>query len=99
MQTSHISPVARDDTLLGVCEALGEDFGFNPIYLRLALAVSLLWNPVVVIGGYVAVAAVVAVSRWLAPNPRPADLPAEWSPAAAPQAAAEQDREPLPIAA
>ena len=31
------SIIARDDTLLGVCFALGEDFGFNPVYLRVPL--------------------------------------------------------------
>lgn len=61
----------RSDTLLGVCEALGEDFGFNADWLRLVLAVLLLVNPVAVIAGYCAVGALVALSRWLAPNPRP----------------------------
>ena len=34
----------RSDTILGVCEALGQDFGFNPTYLRIALASLVLWN-------------------------------------------------------
>ena len=71
MQTDRIaqpSPLARDDTLLGVCAALGEDLGFNPFYLRLALGVALLWNPGMVIAGYLAAALVIAVSRWFVPN-------------------------------
>ena len=62
----------RDDTFFGVCEALGEDFGFNPNYLRVALGVSLLVSPVAMVGAYAAGAVVVAISRLLAPNPRPA---------------------------
>ena len=28
----------RSDTMLGVCQALGEDFGFHPNILRIAFA-------------------------------------------------------------
>ena len=40
MQESRSNLFTSDDTLFGVCEALGQDFGFNPIYLRVTLAVS-----------------------------------------------------------
>ena len=30
----------RSHTILGVCEAIGEDFGFNPVFLRIPLAAS-----------------------------------------------------------
>lgn len=63
------SIVARDDTLLGVCFAIGEDFGFNPLYLRILFAVVLFWSPVAAFGGYAVLGAVVAFSRWLAPVP------------------------------
>ena len=85
MQSAQPFPLARDDTLLGVCQALGEDFGFNPFYLRLTLGVALLWNPVAVIGGYAAAALVVAVTRLIVPEPRPAFAEASaGEPAAAP---------------
>lgn len=58
----------RDDTLLGVCEALGEDFGFNPNWLRVALAGGLLWNPAAIVGGYLAVGLLVAISRLVFPS-------------------------------
>ena len=32
------SIIARDDTLLGVCQAIGEDFGFHPNFLRVLFA-------------------------------------------------------------
>src|SRR6201988_445804 len=67
--TAHANVLTRHHTFLGVCEAIGEDFSFNPIYLRIALGVALLWNPVVVLGGYLAAGLVVGLSRWLAPNP------------------------------
>lgn len=79
----------RNDTLLGICEGLGEDFGFNPLPLRVALAAGLLWNPVAVVGIYLGLGLLVAVSRYFFPPvgnaaaapaaavPAPADAPAE----------------------
>lgn len=69
------SIVARDDTLLGVCFALGEDFGFNPFYLRVMLAAVVLWSLPAALGAYAALGGLVAISRWLAPDPRPAAAP------------------------
>ena len=34
----------RGDTMLGACEALGQDFGFNPNWLRIVLGSLVLWN-------------------------------------------------------
>jgi phage shock protein C len=76
---------ARDHTLFGVCEGLGEDFGFNPLFLRVPLAALLLVNPVAVVAAYAGGAALVLASRLLIPNPRPA--------AAALPAAAEAEAE------
>jgi phage shock protein PspC (stress-responsive transcriptional regulator) len=61
----------RDDTFLGVCEGIGQDLGFNPNYLRVALGVLILWNPTVVLGAYLALGLLVAVTRWIYPS-RPA---------------------------
>ena len=41
--TTQIAP--QPDNLLGICHAIGEAFGFNPIFLRLALLVGLVLNP------------------------------------------------------
>ena len=63
-------PVAlRAHTILGVCEAIGEDFGFNPAWLRIPLAASVLIDPVMAIGGYFALGGVVLLSRLLFPKP------------------------------
>lgn len=63
------SILARDDTLLGACYAIGEDFGFNPLYLRLLFAFGVLWSPAIAFAAYAGLTALVALSRWMAPNP------------------------------
>jgi phage shock protein C len=81
------SVLARDHTILGVCEGLGEDFGFNPIYLRIALCPLLLWNPLAAFGVYAALGMVVLFSRLLVRERRPAAAPAEAAAATAATAA------------
>jgi phage shock protein PspC (stress-responsive transcriptional regulator) len=58
----------RPHTIFGVCEAIGEDFGFNPVLLRVPFAATVLWSPIVAIGAYFALAAVVLASRLLFPQ-------------------------------
>ena len=70
MQDYQPSVLARDDTFFGVCEALGEDLRFNPLFLRVGFALLLFFSPVAAIGGYAAAGIVVALSRWLVPSPR-----------------------------
>ncbi len=65
----------RNDTIFGVCEGLGEEFGFNANYLRVTLCALLYLNPVAVIAGYFALGAAVALSRLLYPKPRAAAAP------------------------
>jgi phage shock protein PspC (stress-responsive transcriptional regulator) len=60
----------RSHTILGVCEAIGEDFGFNPIFLRVPLAAMVLWSPLVAFGTYFVLGAVVLLSRLVAPAPK-----------------------------
>ena len=97
MNDASTNLIARDDTFFGVCAAIGEDFGFSPNWLRIALAVTLFWNPLATLAVYAGAGAMVALSRWLAPNPRPAlEAPAAEAPAAAP---AEEIQQALPLAA
>jgi phage shock protein PspC (stress-responsive transcriptional regulator) len=65
----------REDTFFGVCQALGDDFGFNPIVLRFAFAAGLFFNPVVALGAYAALGLTVLASRLISPNPRAAKSP------------------------
>ena len=59
----------RNDTILGVCEGIGQDLGFNPIYLRLIFASVFYFDPLVVVGSYLALGAGLALARWLYPVP------------------------------
>jgi phage shock protein C len=96
MQTAANQPslFARDHTFLGVCEGLGEDFGFNPVYLRVAFAVPLIWNPLATLGAYAALGLVVLLARLIFPNPRAASGKASAAePAAAETAAPRADNE------
>jgi hypothetical protein len=58
----------RNDTILGVCEALGRDLRFNPMFLRAPLAAGIIFAPFAVVGIYFALAALVFVSRTFFPN-------------------------------
>ena len=60
--------VMRNDTILGVCEAIGEDFGFNANWLRLVFAATFYLDPVMVIGTYVGLGLLVAATRYFAPS-------------------------------
>lgn len=58
----------RNDTILGVCEAIGQDFGFNPIWLRLAFIPPMFFSPTLAIAAYLGLGGIVAASRYFAPN-------------------------------
>jgi len=51
------------DNLLGICHALGETFGFNPLYLRLALLVAVMVNPEAALLAYFAAGIAVLVAK------------------------------------
>ena len=63
----------RNDTLLGVCEAIGQDFGFNPLWLRLAFIAPLFFEPMLAVGAYLLLGAIVAVSRYFFPRTEAAE--------------------------
>lgn len=58
----------RNDTILGVCEAIGEDFGFNANWLRLVFASTFYFAPLLVVGSYVSLGLLVAATRYFAPK-------------------------------
>ncbi len=71
----HAAPhAAARDNLFGICAALGEDFGVNPVWLRLALAIALLFDLEKVLTTYAALGVVVLVSRLIVPNPKPSSI-------------------------
>src|SRR3954468_5624836 len=97
MQDTHTNLLLRDDTMLGVCQGLGEDFGFNPIWLRMAFGAMLLINPIAVVGTYLGLGLLVGTSRLVFPRPRLAARGFESSMPG--QAEAQNEDEPLPVAA
>ena len=91
-------PFFRDDTIFGVCEALGEDFGFSPNLLRALIGAGLLFSPVSAIGAYAVAAVLVLVSRWIVPDPPiVTSAAAETGETGANEG--EGENEPLPLAA
>jgi phage shock protein C len=96
MQATQGNLLTRDDTILGVCQGLGEDLGFNPLWLRIAFAVLLYLNPVGAIAGYFGLGVVVLISRLLVPNRR---QPAATAASPQVQPAIEEQQGELAIAA
>ncbi len=86
-QQNQVALPLRAHTIFGVCEGLGEDFGFNPVLLRIPFAAAVLWSPTMALAAYLALGAVVLVSRLLFPRSK---LTAAQSAAPAPSAANEQ---------
>lgn len=68
MSNASTNLLLRNDTILGVCEAIGQDFGFHANWLRLALASSFYFAPLVVTGLYLGLGVVVLLTRWIAPD-------------------------------
>lgn len=92
----------RDDTLFGICEALGQDLGFNPLWLRLAFLPFLFVAPAYTIGAYFLLGLGVWASRTLFPAaPASSSDQAVATAFAAPAAviAEESVRQDVPLAA
>ena len=87
------SLIRRQHTVLGVCEGIGEDLGFNPVVLRILFAGGVYFAPLAVIGTYFFLGGALALARWAYPVPTA-------SPALPSQATDSQnDAEELKIAA
>lgn len=82
----------RHDTILGVCEAVGQDFGFNPTWLRLAFIAPIFFAPALTVGAYLGLGVIVGATHLLLK-----DKPASEQVVDATATVVED--EPLPIAA
>ena len=69
-QEKQVALPLRSHTIFGVCEAIGEDFGFNPVFLRVPLATMVIISPLWAFGAYFALGAIVLASRLLFPERR-----------------------------
>jgi len=74
---SNVPLPLRTSTFLGVCEAIGEDFGFNANYLRVPLGAIVVLNVWAALGAYVALGLIVLASRLLFPARKPASPAAD----------------------
>lgn len=79
----------RNDTILGICEALGHDLGFNPLFLRVALAGGIIFAPMATVAIYLIAGVLVFASRTFFPD-RFAKAQADSEEAATRQAQNEQ---------
>ena len=75
-QQNQVALPMRPHTILGVCEAVGEDFGFNPVLLRIPLAACVIWSPMIAFATYFALGAAVLASRLLFPKAKQANVEA-----------------------
>jgi len=58
----------RPDTMLGVCQAIGEDMGISPNWIRLAFAVAFFFFPWQAALAYVGLGALAALLRKIWPD-------------------------------
>ncbi len=66
---------AREDTMLGVCEGLGEETGLHPMVFRAAFALGLFWNPMLMIVAYLTLGVALMIFRWQFPARRADAVP------------------------
>jgi phage shock protein C len=69
-QETQVALPLRSHTILGVCEAIGEDFGFNPVLLRVPFGATVLWSPMWAIVAYLVLGLLVLASRLLFRQPK-----------------------------
>ena len=93
LMTNQTPLPLRNDTILGVCEAIGRDFGFNPIWLRLAFIAPLFFAPTATIGAYLGLGVIVGLINCFAPDKPAADQIVDVT------ATRVEDDEALPLAA
>ncbi|MFL6733946.1 MAG: hypothetical protein ACJ8EY_04550, partial [Sphingomicrobium sp.] len=70
-QVNQVALPLRSHTILGVCEAMGEDFGFNPVFLRIPLAAMVIVSPTLAFSAYFLLGLAVLASRLLFPKVQP----------------------------
>ena len=99
MQTETTNLFRRRDTFFGICEAVGQDFGFNPLYLRLAFIAPLFFFPVQTFAAYFGLGLIVLASRFFFPSQRAADTVDAPALAEAAPAAKTEKAEELALAA
>ena len=68
MQFTRNSLSLRSDTMFGVCEALGQDFGISANWFRVGFAFAVIYNLEYAVLAYLGIGALVLVSRLVYPG-------------------------------
>jgi len=89
----------RRDTMFGICEAVGQDFGINPTWLRIAFIAPLFFFPFQTFAVYFGLGAVVFASRLIFPAKKAAAQPAAIAPAVATDEPAKEESKEFALAA
>lgn len=97
-QTQTEAPAAKDN-LLGICHAIGEDFGFNPIFIRIPLAVGIIFSAKWTLIAYAAMGVMVLASRLLIRKPKAPKIAAPVVIEAVPVARTSSSSDEMAIAA
>jgi phage shock protein PspC (stress-responsive transcriptional regulator) len=97
-QVQTDAPAAKDN-LLGICHAIGHDFGFNPIFLRIPLAVGIVFSAKWTLTAYAAMGVIVLASRLLIRKPKATKVAAPVVIEAVPATREAQPAEEMAIAA
>lgn len=63
MMSNHIANESPRDNLFGICHALGDIFGFNPLYLRIAMLVGVMLDAEVTLIAYFSAGIAVLVAK------------------------------------
>lgn len=61
--TNQNATAPQADNLLGICHALGETFGFNPLFLRIALLIAVMINAEATLITYLVAGIAVAIAK------------------------------------
>jgi phage shock protein PspC (stress-responsive transcriptional regulator) len=72
IMSNQTAPAAPRDNLFGICHALGETFGFNPIFLRIALLGAMMANPEATLIAYFTAGIAVLIAKLATRERRPA---------------------------
>jgi len=92
MQTTNL--FTRHDTILGICEGLGQDLRINANLIRASLALGLFFNPLATVATYSGLGVLVLATRLLFPvAKRPAAEQPSATVTALPQPRAEAPAE------
>lgn len=71
------SEPGQPERLFGICQAVADHLGFNPIFLRIGLIGLLFFGPALMFGAYVGLGLIVGVSHLVFPKPQDAEAAVE----------------------